>query len=198
MRPCVIAREGGEVHADFHQWINDVKIVCEFTGPIKRDMMLSIKSDIDVNGIYASGVKTTPLDNVMALVEYEDGSIGKVEPTKIRFTDHKPYDWTAELPPVSISLKASFEEGAFNWFVIKYNLIYEADYDSLYDRFDINYAHVRGVRITFGRNNKRYDHVISLDRLEWGLLNGDFLRDHEIVIIEKAAKTLGIDLTKEV
>lgn len=85
-RPCEV---DGQV-CTFHRFIDEDKALLRincFTRPDERDAMVRYFRQA---GAYAATECSTEIIRVtLALVEYPDGSIGKVDPEKVTFLDTK-------------------------------------------------------------------------------------------------------------
>ena len=76
VRPCIVTQNGEEKKALFHMWEN-------FAKPVAADL-------------YIGGCPVGQMSMIFGLVEYEDGTMGEVNPSQIRFVDNKIKDYAFE------------------------------------------------------------------------------------------------------
>lgn len=76
--------------AIFHRWIEEDEAVLEFNGcMMRRDDTIARVQDFKEHRFISPGCTAKVLRVTLAMVEYEDGSVGKVEPEKLKFTDRR-------------------------------------------------------------------------------------------------------------
>lgn len=76
VRPCIVTQNGEEKKALFHMWEF-------FSKPVAADL-------------YIGGCPEGQMSMIFGLVEYEDGTMGEVNPSQIRFVDNKIKDYAFE------------------------------------------------------------------------------------------------------
>ena len=89
VRPCL----ADDKPATFHRWVDETRGLLHINAlvtPIEREM---IYRDFQSTGVAGPHCSIEPERNVFALVEYPDGSVGKVKPELIQFLDRKGDDW---------------------------------------------------------------------------------------------------------
>lgn len=82
-RPCL----ADGTPARFHRWVDEDRALLKinaFTRNEERDRLFQEFRD---NGVVPGCCSTEVLRVTFALVEYRDGTVGKVEPARIRFLD---------------------------------------------------------------------------------------------------------------
>lgn len=76
--------------AVFHRWVDEDKVLLHFdtlqTWQKHRARLVEFKKD----GLVYPDCHTEAVRQTFALVEYDDGTVGKVEPEKVKFTDRRP------------------------------------------------------------------------------------------------------------
>ena len=75
--------------AYFHRWVDEdkalLKINC-FTRPEEQDILVRrFRSE----AVLPMGTSAEIIRHALALVEYDDGTVDKVEPEKVKFTDRR-------------------------------------------------------------------------------------------------------------
>lgn len=89
-RPC----EADGKPAIFHRWVQEDKALLQMESRLPFDVVMEIKRDFNLHGFAPANAKIEKISQTFALVEYEDGTVRKVEPEVIQFTDkvqwHKP------------------------------------------------------------------------------------------------------------
>ena len=76
VRPCIVKQNGEEKKALFHMWEN-------FAKPVAADL-------------YIGGCPEGQMSMIFGLVEYEDGTMGEVNPSQIRLDDNKTKNYAVE------------------------------------------------------------------------------------------------------
>lgn len=76
VRPCIVTQNGEEKKALFHMWEKFCKACC--------------------SGLYIGGCPEGQMSMIFGLVEYNDGTMGEVNPSQIRFVDNKIKDYAFE------------------------------------------------------------------------------------------------------
>lgn len=84
-RPCEV--DGRP--AMFHHWIEEDRALLKIAGMYSSEDRRHLVDDFQLNGICAPGTSVDVIRQTFALVEYLDGTIAKVDPLLIRFTDKK-------------------------------------------------------------------------------------------------------------
>ena len=82
-RPC----EADGKPARFHRWVEEDKALLRLKFYVSDDDMERINKKFHSEGLAPINSEITKISTTFALVEYEDGTVGKVEPEKIKFTD---------------------------------------------------------------------------------------------------------------
>jgi hypothetical protein len=84
-RPCEVDGKP----AFFHRWVEEEKALLKinaFTSPQELDILVRrFRSD----SVLPMGTSTEIVRNTFALVEYADGTVGRVEPEKVKFRDRR-------------------------------------------------------------------------------------------------------------
>ena len=94
-KPMFIRPEGTRIcEADgrpafFHRWVQDDKALLQMMRYATQAEAKEIKSDFDLHGYAPYTAQIEKISQTFALVEYADGTVGKVEPEKIKFTDRR-------------------------------------------------------------------------------------------------------------
>ena len=83
LRPCEVA---GKL-AFFHRWVDDDRVFLKIDVFVKPEEQSRMQGDFHVFGTIPKGCSTEVQRATCALVEYADGSVGKVPPEQIRFLD---------------------------------------------------------------------------------------------------------------
>ena len=76
VRTCIVTTNGEEKKALFHMWGNCAK-------PVAADL-------------YSGSCQEGQMSMIFGLVEYNDGTMGEVNPSQIRFVDNKIKDYAFE------------------------------------------------------------------------------------------------------
>lgn len=84
-RPC----EAYGKPAFFHRWVDEdkalLKVMC-YTSPAEQDIIVRHFKE---EGLLLSGASVEVVRHTFALVEYQDGTVCKVEPEMVKFTDRR-------------------------------------------------------------------------------------------------------------
>lgn len=94
-KPMFIRPEGTRIcEADgrpafFHRWVQDDKALLRISIFTTQAEAEEIKQTLDVKGYVPGGADIEKISQTFALVEFSDGTVGKVEPEKIKFTDRR-------------------------------------------------------------------------------------------------------------
>lgn len=95
-RQCMVNQK----KAFFHKWIEEEALVYHFDTHMESSQIINIAKKFREDNIVPPYIKTTTIKTLYALVEFEDGSIGKVKPEDLYFLDGKElfdgYDWPNE------------------------------------------------------------------------------------------------------
>ena len=81
LRPCTI----GERKGKFHKWIEEQKILIKFNNNLKENDVRNMKIAFELSGVIPPYADYEIITNTVALVEFDDGSVGKVKPEEVRF-----------------------------------------------------------------------------------------------------------------
>lgn len=83
-RPCLVSG----LKALFHGWINEENYIIAIGRPISKENIPKLHARVEEYRVYPGPIDDImKISNTYALVEFEDGHIGKVEPTRIKFLD---------------------------------------------------------------------------------------------------------------
>lgn len=85
LRPC----EADGKPAIFHRWVEEDKALLQFDLFAKDSYMEQVTCKFKEESYAPAGTRITHIRQTFALVEYPDGSVGKVEPELITFTDRR-------------------------------------------------------------------------------------------------------------
>ena len=75
----------------FHRWIDEDKAVLEIGPLVKQETLDAWRYAFKESGEVPPESTVKILRHTYALVEYPDGSVGKVEPELVQFLDRKEY-----------------------------------------------------------------------------------------------------------
>lgn len=84
-RPC----EADGRPAFFHRWVQDDKALLQMRLFVDEEDLMKSMEFFYCTGVAKAGTEIEKISQTFALVEYEDGTVGKVEPEKIKFTDRE-------------------------------------------------------------------------------------------------------------
>ena len=73
--------------ATFHRWVEEETALLKVDGLVKPETMQRITKIFHDDGVAGPGTTIEKLRTCFALVEYPDGSVGKVKPELIQFLD---------------------------------------------------------------------------------------------------------------
>ena len=82
-RQCIV--DGKK--ALFHRWVEKEDLLISFDCYLKFDQMENIAKDFIKKGILPNGSSTKNVKNLVALVEFEDGTMAEVGALSIQFLD---------------------------------------------------------------------------------------------------------------
>lgn len=82
-RPC----EADGKPAMFHRWVEEDQVRLQVNIFCREDEMRQLRQNMDRHGVVPPGCSCQTVRHTFALVEYLDGSVGKVAPELIQFTD---------------------------------------------------------------------------------------------------------------
>lgn len=85
LRPCYV----GNKKALFHKFTEKTKVIIKFDRLITTENAQKIYDIYKEQGILPTGCSTAEKKETYAIVEYEDGTVEEVKPTKVRFADNK-------------------------------------------------------------------------------------------------------------
>lgn len=83
LRPCL----ADDKPALFHRWIDEDRVLVKLNGLCSHETRKKILDEFQVRGVLGPEGSTEVVHNTLALVEYHDGSVGKVRPELITFLD---------------------------------------------------------------------------------------------------------------
>ena len=78
--------------ATFLRWIEEDRALLIFEHYMKESDAFKSIDLFNEKGIIGPNCSTDVLHTVLALVEYRDGTVGKVSPERLRFTDRRAKD----------------------------------------------------------------------------------------------------------
>jgi hypothetical protein len=85
LRPCLADGKP----ATFHRWVEEDKALLQTDVLVRREDMLRICRLFQEEGVVSAESHIEKLRTCFALVEYPDGSVGRVKPELIQFLDRK-------------------------------------------------------------------------------------------------------------
>ena len=85
LRPCLA---DGKT-ATFHRWVEGDEGLLQFDCYMKPEEVVRVNREFLRTGVSGAGTHIEKLRTCFALVEYADGSVGKVKPELIQFLDRK-------------------------------------------------------------------------------------------------------------
>lgn len=81
-RPCTV----DDRPALLHRWMEEDRALLQIEYHVPADVREAISRRFRSDGIVPPGCSVKVIRNTLALVEYRDGTIDKVDPERIRFT----------------------------------------------------------------------------------------------------------------
>lgn len=84
-RPCLADGKP----ATFHRWVDEDKALLRIDRFLRPEDQLMIFRRFQESGVVDAGAEIVKVRTCSALVEYPDGSVGKVKPELITFLDRK-------------------------------------------------------------------------------------------------------------
>lgn len=84
-RPCKVDGKP----AIFHRWVDEDKVLLQLGCCMREDDAAKIKAIFEVEGYAPPSANIEKVRCTFALVEYTDGTVCKVEPEKVKFTDRR-------------------------------------------------------------------------------------------------------------
>lgn len=84
-RPCLVDGKP----ATFHRWVDEDKALLRIDRLMRTEEQLRAFRLFQETGIADAGSEIVKLRTCFALVEYPDGSVGRVKPELIQFLDRK-------------------------------------------------------------------------------------------------------------
>jgi hypothetical protein len=84
-RPCFV--DGRK--ALFHRWAEKQQGILKFTNVCSAEVIAEIKRQYKTNGIVPPNCEIETVIACLGIVEFEDGAVAEVEPSKIRFVTGK-------------------------------------------------------------------------------------------------------------
>ena len=85
LRPCLA---DGKT-ATFHRWVDEDKALLRVHALVRPEDQLMVSRRFRETGVVGGDTSIEKLRTCFALVEYPDGSVGKVKPELITFLDRK-------------------------------------------------------------------------------------------------------------
>ena len=71
----------------FHRWVEKDELLLNFNTFVKPDRMVKFTETYKENGYLPNGVELERIRTLVALVEFEDGTMKEVEALSVRFLD---------------------------------------------------------------------------------------------------------------
>lgn len=88
LRPCEVDGQA----CLFHRFVDEDRALLKINCFTREEEQTYIRRRFDLSGVVPGGCSTEVIRVTYALVEYPDGSLGKVDPTKVCFTDREDSD----------------------------------------------------------------------------------------------------------
>ena len=85
MRPCIINSK----RAFFHRWADREEVILKINAFVPTQHAKELKKIYECDGYIPNGINTETVKRVVAIVEFEDGTVAEVLPENIRFVDSK-------------------------------------------------------------------------------------------------------------
>ena len=85
LRPCEVNGKP----AVFHRWVDEDRMKVQINIMTLREEAIRTMDDYKVHGFLPATASPVVLRQTIALVEYEDGTVCKVEPEDVKFTDRR-------------------------------------------------------------------------------------------------------------
>lgn len=94
LRPCLVSQnENGKISerraALFHKWIDKEEIILKVNVFCGSDYLNKVLNDFHKKNVIPNDVEIIKHIRTFGLVEYYDGTVAEVEPTRIKFVDNK-------------------------------------------------------------------------------------------------------------
>ncbi len=83
LRPCLVE----DKPALFHRWVDEDRAILKCNAMVKPERQAQLLSAFREEAILPGYCSVDMLHAVLALVEYPDGSVGKVDPKLVQFLD---------------------------------------------------------------------------------------------------------------
>lgn len=83
LRPCYVDTK----KALFHKWINKETPILKVNAQLNYDEVLYVQSRFKEDNVIPKWCDVAMQNRTLGLVEYEDGTVAEVEPTRIIFAD---------------------------------------------------------------------------------------------------------------
>lgn len=90
-QPPRICEVGGKTCL-FHRWIDEDKTLLKIECFVKAERVESLRRMFREEAVIPPGTSVEIVRHIYALVEFPDGSVGKVEPECVCFMDRKEHD----------------------------------------------------------------------------------------------------------
>lgn len=87
-RPCLVDGKP----ATFHRWGEEARVLFRVDCFLRPDEMGLLRRRFDESGVVPHGCSTETIRELFALIEYPDGSVGKVKPELVTFLDRGHVD----------------------------------------------------------------------------------------------------------
>lgn len=84
-RPCFV--DGKK--ALFHRWAEKQQAILKITNVCSAEVIAEIKRQYETNGIVPPNCEVGTTTDCLGIVEFEDGAVAEVKPSKIRFVTGK-------------------------------------------------------------------------------------------------------------
>lgn len=94
LRPCLVSQNSGNGIAApkaalFHKWIDKEEAILKFNEFFSTKYINAVVTEFRKNNTLPNDVELIKNKRTLGLVEYEDGKVAEVEPTRIKFVDNK-------------------------------------------------------------------------------------------------------------
>lgn len=85
LRPCLV----DDVPALFHRWADVDAGLLQINRHVPHDVAMDLRRAFRDDGIIPRDCTVEKIRSVCAVVEYTDGSVGRVDPELVQFLDHE-------------------------------------------------------------------------------------------------------------
>lgn len=83
LRPCLV---DGDM-AYFHRWIDEDEVILQLSATLHPSDAQRVRRDFAEGRLIPPNCEVVVVRNFYALIEYLDGTVEKVDPERIQFTD---------------------------------------------------------------------------------------------------------------